>query len=187
MLIELGAVLLVLAVLGRIAARFGLPSIPLYLVAGLLMGEGSAVALDASSGFIRVGADIGVVLLLLLLGLEYQPEELTSGLRANWMAGLVDLVTSFTPGWLVGVMLGWSQPAAVLLGGVTYISSSGIIAKMLSDLDRLGNRETPVVLAILVIEDSVMAVFLPLTGVLLRPGSPKRCRYRLPWARSCSA
>ena len=93
-----------------------------------------------------------MVLLLLLLGLEYEPEELTAGLRANWPAGLVDLVTSFTPGYLAGVLLGWAQPAAVLLGGVTYISSSGIIAKLLSDLDRLGNRETPVILSILVIE-----------------------------------
>ena len=61
---------------------------------------------------------------------------------------------------------------AVLLGGITYISSSGIIAKLLSDLDRLGNRETPVILSILVIEDIVMAVFLPLTGVLLVGASP---------------
>ena len=113
-----------------------------------------------------------MVLLLLLLGLEYEPEELTAGLRANWPAGLVDLVTSFTPGYLAGVLLGWAQPAAVLLGGVTYISSSGIIAKLLSDLDRLGNRETPVILSILVIEDIVMAVFLPLTGVLLVGASP---------------
>jgi monovalent cation:H+ antiporter-2, CPA2 family len=171
-LVELGALLLLLAALGRLAARVGLPSIPLYLVAGLLLGEGGAVSLDASTDFIQVAADIGLVLLLLLLGLEYQPEELTSGLRANWTAGLVDLVTSFTPGWLMGMLLGWSQPAAVLLGGVTYISSSGIIAKLLSDLDRLANRETPVVLAILVIEDIVMAVFLPLTGVLLVGASP---------------
>ena len=171
-LIELGAVLLVLAVLGRVAARLDLPSIPLYLIAGLLLGEGSVFPLNASTGFIRVGADLGVVLLLLLLGLEYEPEELTAGLRANWPAGLVDLVSSFTPGYLGGLLLGWDQPAAVLLGGITYISSSGIIAKLLSDLDRLGNRETPVILSILVIEDIVMAVFLPLTGVLLVGASP---------------
>lgn len=171
-LIELGAVLLVLALLGRLAARVDLPSIPLYLVAGLLLGEGSAIPLDASTEFIRIGADLGVVLLLLLLGLEYQPEELAAGLQANWKAGLVDLVGSFTPGYVAGVVMGWSQPAAVLLGGVTYISSSGIIAKLLGDLERLGNRETPVILSILVIEDIVMAVFLPLTGVLLVGASP---------------
>jgi monovalent cation:H+ antiporter-2, CPA2 family len=54
------------------------------------------------------------------------------------------------------------------MGGVTYISSSGIVAKVLGDLGRLGNRETPVVLSILVFEDLVMALYLPiLTAVLI--------------------
>jgi CPA2 family monovalent cation:H+ antiporter-2 len=166
-LVELGVVLLVLAVLGRLAARADLPSIPLYLLAGLLLGQGSLFPLDASAEFIRVGADVGVVLLLLLLGLEFEPEELRDGLRANWPAGALDLVANFVPGWLLGLALGWSATSALLLGGITYISSSGIIAKLLGDLDRLGNRETPVVLSVLVIEDIVMAVFLPLSGVLL--------------------
>ena len=54
------------------------------------------------------------------------------------------------------------------MAGVTYISSSGIVAKVLADLGRLGNRETPVVLSILVFEDLAMAVYLPiLTAVLV--------------------
>ena len=168
-LIELGAVLLVLAVCGRLAARIGLPSIPLYLLAGLLLGEGSPIALQASSEFIRIGADLGVVLLLLLLGLEYTPEELAHGMRTNWLAGIVDLVASFTPGLLAGLLLGWDPVACVLLGGITYITSSGIVAKLLSDLNRLGNRETSTVLSMLVMEDIVMAVFLPIAAVLIVP------------------
>ena len=166
-LIELGAVLLLLGVCGRLAARVGLPSIPLYLLAGLLLGEGSPVALEASSEFIRIGADLGVVLLLLLLGLEYTPEELSHGIRTNWLAGLVDFVASFTPGFLGGLLLGWGTVASFLLGGITYITSSGIVAKLLADLDRLGNRETSTVLSLLVIEDIVMAVFLPVAAVLI--------------------
>ena len=49
----------------------------------------------------------------------------------------------------------------MLLGGVSWVSSSGIVAKVLADLDRLGNRETPAILNLLVIEDLAMAVFLP--------------------------
>jgi CPA2 family monovalent cation:H+ antiporter-2 len=166
-LVELGAVLLVLALSGRLAARIGIPSIPLYLLAGLLMGQGSPLALEASTSFIRIGADLGVVLLLLLLGLEYTPDELSDGLRRNWQAGLVDLVASFTPGFVGGLLLGWGATASFLLGGITYITSSGIVAKLLADLDRLGNRETPTVLSLLVMEDIVMAVYLPVAGVLL--------------------
>lgn len=172
LLLELGAVLVGLALLGRLAGRFRLPTIPIYLVAGLLLGDGSLVPLDASTGFIRGAADLGVVLLLLLLGLEYTPTELRTGLTQGWAAGLVDLVANAAPGVLAALLLGWGPTAAVLLGGVTYISSSGIVAKQLVDLDRIANRETPTVLSILVFEDLVMAVYLPVVGVLLAGGGP---------------
>jgi len=55
----------------------------------------------------------------------------------------------------------------VLLGGVCWVSSSGVVAKVLADLDRLGNRETPAVLNLLVIEDLAMAVYLPVVGALV--------------------
>ena len=55
----------------------------------------------------------------------------------------------------------------MLLGGVTWISSSGVVAKLLADLGRIGNRETPVVLSLLVLEDLAMAAYLPLVAVLL--------------------
>lgn len=170
-LAEVGAILLILAVVGRVATRLGLPPIPLYLTAGLLLGEGSALPLDSSTEFIATCADIGVVLLLLLLGLEYTPDELRTGLTTGWAAGVTDLVASSAPGILAGLLLGWGFTAALVLGGVTYISSSGIVAKQIFDLDRMANRETPTVLSILVFEDLVMAVFLPILGVLLIGGA----------------
>ena len=166
-LIELGIVLLVLGALGRVAQWWGLPTIPLYLLGGLVMGQGGFIPIDAGEDFIAVGAQIGVVLLLLLLGLEYSPQDLRTGLRSTWKAGLLDLVLNGAPGFALGILLGWSPTASLLLAGVTYISSSGIIARLLDDLGRVGNRETPVILSLLVMEDIVMAVFLPLVAVLL--------------------
>ena len=64
-------------------------------------------------------------------------------------------------------MLGWEPAAAALLGGVSWVSSSGVVSKVLADLDRLGNRETPAVLNLLVIEDLAMAVYLPVVGALI--------------------
>ena len=90
------------------------------------------------------------------LGLEDSASELMGSLRAAAPAGLVDLVLNFTPGLVGGLLLGWSALAAVVLGGVTYVTSSGIVAKVLGDLGRLGNRETPVILSILVVEDLAM-------------------------------
>lgn len=166
-LLELGVVLLVLGVLGRLAARLGIPSVPLYLLSGLALGEGGIFPIAAGEEFLSVAAEIGVVVLLLLLGLEYSPADLRNGIRGNWQAGVVDIFSSGTPGVLLGLLLGWDLPAALLLGGVTYISSSGIIARLLGDFDRLANRETPVILSLLVMEDVVMAVFLPIMAVVL--------------------
>lgn len=165
--IELGALVVGMAVLARLAGRMGLSPIPLYLLAGLAFGEGGLLPLDLSADFVEVGAELGVVLLLFMLGLEYTGEELASSLRHGIRAAILDLLLNFTPGLLLGLLLGWDPVAAVLLGGVTYISSSGVIAKGLSDLNRLGNRETPSILTLLVSEDLVMAVYLPLIAVLL--------------------
>ena len=66
----------------------------------------------------------------------------------EYRSGLLDLVLNMTPGFFAGLLLGWDPEEALLLGGVTYISSSGIIAKLLSDLGRMGNRETPAVISV---------------------------------------
>ena len=169
-LIELGSVAVGLALLARLAIRMGFSAIPLYLLAGLAFGNGGLVPLDISRGFIQMGAQMGVLLLLFLLGLEYTGEELRDSLKQAVPAGAVDLVLNFTPGLLTGWLLGWSPLAAMLLGGITYISSSGIAAKVLTDLKRLNHPETPSVFAVLMMEDLAMAVFLPLCAVLLIGG-----------------
>lgn len=170
-LIQLGAVFFGLGVLGRIAGRIGLSPIPLYLLGGLVFGTGGLIELHEVEDFIHIASEIGVVLLLLLLGLEYTAGELVTGMRKSWPAGLLDLVLNATPGVIVALMLGLGPTGAIAMAGVTYISSSGIVAKVLNDLGRLGNRETPTILSILVFEDLAMAVYLPvLTAVLAGVG-----------------
>jgi monovalent cation:H+ antiporter-2, CPA2 family len=169
--IELGAVVVGLAILARLASRIGFSAIPLYLLAGLAFGNGGLLPLDLSKGFIQLGSEIGVLLLLFMLGLEYTGEELRTNLRRGFPAGVLDLALNFPPGFVAGLLLGWKPLPAVLLGGVTYISSSGVIAKVLAELRRLENPETPTVLAILVLEDLAMAVYLPIVAVLLLGGS----------------
>ncbi|MFV2102534.1 cation:proton antiporter [Micromonospora sp. LOL_024] len=167
LLVEVGALLFLLGLLGRLSRRIGLSPIPLYLLAGLAFGHGGIVELNASEEFFAVGAEIGVILLLVMLGLEYSATELIGNLRASAPAGLIDVLLNALPGAAFALLLGWGWVAAVVLAGITWISSSGVIAKVLADLGRLGNRETPVVLSVLVIEDLAMAFYLPLVTALL--------------------
>ena len=169
--LELGGIILLLAILARLAVRVGLSPIPLYLVGGLAFGEGGIVPLVTSEEFVDVGAEVGVVLLLLMLGLEYSAQELVTGMRTTFRAGVMDLVLNFAPGYVAGLLLGFGAVGSLYLGGVTYISSSGVVAKLLSDLDWTANRETPVVLSLLVFEDLAMAIMLPILGALAVGGT----------------
>jgi CPA2 family monovalent cation:H+ antiporter-2 len=167
LLIEVGALLFALGMLGRLGRRAGLSPIPLYLLAGLAFGHGGLLPLSASTEFIQVGAEIGVILLLVMLGLEYSADELIGNLRAAAPAGVLDAVLNALPGAGFALLLGWDWRAALVLAGITWVSSSGVIAKVLADLGRLGNRETPVILSVLVIEDLAMAFYLPAVTAVL--------------------
>jgi CPA2 family monovalent cation:H+ antiporter-2 len=173
-LIELGLAIVGLAILARVATRFGFSSIPLYLIAGLAFGNGGLAPMHLSQNFIRIGAEIGVLLLLFMLGLEYTAEELGRNLRRGMPDGLLDFMLNFTPGFSAGMLLGWNFLGSLLLGGVTWISSSGIVAKLLGELGGMQNSEIPLVLSILVLEDLAMALYLPIVGVLLIGGGKAR-------------
>ncbi|MFY9764946.1 MAG: cation:proton antiporter [Mycobacterium sp.] len=166
LLLQLGAVLTALALLGTVARRFALSPIPVYLLTGLALGNGGISPVAIAGQFITTGAPIGIVLLLLTLGLEFSATEFASSLRHHLPSAAVDVVLNATPGALAGWLLGLNGVGVLALAGVTYVSSSGVIARLLEDLHRLGNRETPAVLAVLVLEDFAMAAYLPLVAVL---------------------
>ncbi len=166
-IIEVGALLFVMSLLGRLSARIGFSPIPLYLLAGLAFGTGGLAPLDASEGFFEVGSEIGVILLLAMLGLEYSAGELLAGLKRSSTAGVLDMLLNALPGALFALLLGWGPVAAVALAGITWATSSGVAAKLLRDLGRVSNRETPVILSILVIEDLAMAFYLPILSAIV--------------------
>ena len=172
--LELGGATLGLALLARLSNRWSFSAIPFYLLAGLAFGNGGLLPLNVSKKFDEIGSEIGVLLLLFMLGLEYSGEQLRQNLASGLSAGAIDFFLNFLPGLAAGLLLGWNMLPSILLGGVTYISSSGIIARVLSELRRLNCPETPVVLSILVIEDLVMAIYLPLVAVLIAGGGPQK-------------
>src|SRR5205807_3828394 len=95
--IELGLVIVGLAVLARLASRWGFSAIPLYLLAGLAFGNGGLMPLNVSQDFVHLGAATGVVLLLFMLGLEYTGEELGASLRTGLPSVVGGFVLNFSP------------------------------------------------------------------------------------------
>src|SRR6201987_3903782 len=100
--IVLGLVVAGLAILARVGSRWGFSAIPLYLLAGLAFGKGGLAPLKLSENFVHIGAEIGVLLLLFMLGLEYTGDQLRSNLRTGLPAGIADFLLNFLPGLIAG-------------------------------------------------------------------------------------
>jgi CPA2 family monovalent cation:H+ antiporter-2 len=131
--IELGLVIADVAVASRVSSHFGFSTIPLYLLARIALGKRGLARLPLSRGFIHVGAEIGVRLPLFMLGLEYTGEELKHQLQTGLPAGLVDIVLKFSAGSDCRVPRGMEATRGSSPGWHYYVSSSGVIAKILAD------------------------------------------------------
>jgi CPA2 family monovalent cation:H+ antiporter-2 len=180
-LLELGLAFVAIAIAGAVAERVDISVIPLYVVAGVLVGESGLGTLDWLSiggvspaglaipggGTMLLLAELGIVLLLFFLGLEFSVDRLLASRRQMSRAGLLDAVVNFPVGVGVGLLLGWSAVEAALLGGIVYISSSAIITKSMLDLGWIANDESETILGVLVFEDLVIAGYLAVVTPLV--------------------
>lgn len=164
--IQLGGLLLGLSLLSRLASALKQSPIPFYMTAGLFIGSGGFFAFAESKEFLSLGSEIGVIVLLLMLGLEYSPKELVTSLRKNKSIAALDTLLNAVPGFIAGLLLGWGITGAFILAGVTWVTSSGVTVKLLRDLGRIANRETPTIISVLVLEDIAMAFYLPVLSAV---------------------
>ncbi|MFM8193307.1 MAG: cation:proton antiporter [Actinomycetota bacterium] len=164
---ELGSVLVGLGIAAFIASRINLSVVPIFLLTGLFFGNGGIVALELSDDFLDLGAQWGAILLLLLLGLEYSAQELFESVKRRKSLGLVDLIVNFLPGAAFGLLLGWGLLGALTLGGITYVSSSGIASQFIKDSRSESRESTKRAVSVLVIEDLFLAPYLPVLSAIL--------------------
>jgi len=164
--IQLGGLLLAVSLLSRVAKHIQQSAIPFYMTLGLFLGAGSFIPLTESSEFLAIGSEIGVVFLLLMLGLEYSPKELIQNLSKNKSTAMFDALFNAIPGFVAGWLMGWGPVGAFILAGVTWVTSSGVTVRLLKELGRLSNRETPTVISVLVLEDLAMAFYLPVLSAV---------------------
>ncbi|MFF6951254.1 cation:proton antiporter [Streptomyces iakyrus] len=160
-LLALGGAFLAAALLARLGGRIGLPTIPLFMLAGILLGPHTPglVIVEDAHDFEMLSA-LGLVLLLFYLGLEFHLDDLKSGGRRLLTAGGTYLLLNVGAGLGFGFALGWGVREALVLAGVLGISSSAIVTKVLIDLGRIGRPETRLILGVIVVEDIFLALYL---------------------------
>ncbi|MFF7381256.1 cation:proton antiporter [Streptomyces griseoluteus] len=160
-LLAMGGAFLAAAFLARLGARFGVPTIPLFMLAGLLLGPHTpGLVLVSDPGDFEMLSALGLVLLLFYLGLEFELDDLRRGGRRLLTAGGIYLLLNVGAGLGFGFALDWGAREALVLAGVLGISSSAIVTKILIDLGRISRPETRLILGVIVVEDLFLALYL---------------------------
>ena len=156
---DLAVVTMVAALTGMLARRVGQPSILGYLLAGLIVGPYIPIPLFADPHRMEELAEVGVVLVMFAVGLEFRIKRLVEILPLSGLTAAVQIGALAWGGFTVGSLLGWSTSASVCLGAALSISSTMVVSAVL--------RTRPVdedvrahVFGVLVVQDVVAIVLM---------------------------
>ncbi|MCS5732629.1 cation:proton antiporter [Herbiconiux daphne] len=168
-LLVLGILFVIAYVLGRLGKSIGLPAIPIYMVVGLIASPYFTwFPLSFAHGdYIELIAVFGLILLLFNLGLEFDQDEFFSNAGKLIISGGSYIAINMAVGLVFGFLVGWGSREALIIAGITATSSSAIVTKLLIELNRLANRETPMILGVTVVEDVFIAIYLAIVSVVL--------------------
>ncbi|MFW6006555.1 MAG: cation:proton antiporter [Halanaerobiales bacterium] len=143
-----GIMLILFAGIDYLSHRFKFSSIIILIILGIMAGffiEGSIA--------LHTVADIGIILLFFLLGLEFPLNRMMTISRKSWPAGLIDIILNIGIGLLISLIFGFNLITSFFIGSVIYASSSSITLKLLEEKKRMANKETEFILALLIFED----------------------------------
>ncbi len=168
-LITLGILFVLAYGLGRVGKLIGLPAIPIYMLIGLVASPNFELIpfLNFESADVQLVAVFGLIFLLFYLGLEFDTDEFFGNARRLLISGGTRIAINMGSGFIFGMFVGWGTREALIIAGMTAMSSSAIITKLLIELRRLANQETPTILGIAVVEDVFIAIYLAIVSVVL--------------------
>jgi len=167
-LLVLGILFLIAYALGRVGKLIGLPSIPIYMLVGLLASPHFHLfPIEFDSEYVELIAIFGLIFLLFNLGLEFDQDEFFGNAGKLLISGGSYIIVNMGVGFAFGFMVGWGTREALVIAGMTATSSSAIVTKLLIELRRLANPETPMILGVTVVEDIFIAVYLAIVSVVI--------------------
>jgi Kef-type K+ transport system membrane component KefB len=167
MLLPLAGILVGAKAAAQISHRFGLPAVFGELLLGLLLGPSLLGILTPNETF-QLFADIGVILLMFMAGLETDTTAMKQAGRASTLTAVGGVILPLAGGLLVGRAFGMEWHHALFLGAVLTATSVSISAQTLRELGRLRSREGSTILGAAIIDDVlgvlVFALVMSLSG-----------------------
>ncbi len=159
---NLGLLLLFGFLGGWLAAGRGQSVIIGYILVGAALGP-NALGVITETTLVRAISELGILLLMFFLGVEFSLERLKRVRAAVLLVGTGELLANLSVGFLVGYALGWGMIERAFLAGIVAMSSSGVVAKLLIEWRRTANPEAEALMGIMVFEDFIAVLYL---GVL---------------------
>ncbi len=135
--------------------KLKLPSVLLYIILGLVVSP-FFMQLHA----IHAVAEVGIVLLFFVLGLDFPLSRMMSISKKIWPAGFIDIVLNLAGSMLIAIIFGLNFVSSFILGSMAYATSSSISAKELEEKKRLANPEAEFILALLIFEDLIAPILV---------------------------
>jgi len=152
-----------------IARRLGLPVILGYLIGGIAVGPfGFGLVGDVEQ--IRTLAEIGVILLLFTLGLEFSLKTLKKMGKVAVIGGMVQILATTALGLVIGLLLHWPLTEAVFFGFFIALSSTMIVLKLLMERGELDTAHGRVMIGILLVQDLAVVPMMVVLPVIGEPG-----------------
>lgn len=171
---EVGLALGLVAIAALLSARLRFSIVPFLILAGMAVGPHipKIGILDLrfveSAHIIHFMGRVGILFLLFYLGLEFSVGRLIKSGRSIAIGGTIYIALNFSLGLGYAFLMGWPIKEVLVAAGITTISSSAIVAKVLVDMRRTANPETELILGIIMFEDVFLAVYLSLvSGIVL--------------------
>lgn len=165
-LLSLVVIFLAAKLFGELAERIGQPAVLGEMVGGIIVGASGLRLIDANDPVIHIFAELGVVLLLFLIGLETDLSRLIAVGPVAMAVAVIGVVVPFCGGYGVGLALGYPPVLCLFLGAALTATSVGITARVLSDLGQLKSNESQVILGAAVVDDILGLILLSIVSVL---------------------
>ncbi len=172
-LVMLVLVLAAARLCGSLARRLGQPAVLGELLAGVLVGPSVLGVLlgwpvvDPANETLHHLAELGVVVLLFEIGLETDLGKLLSVGPTSLAVAVVGVAAPFALGFLCCRLLGYTSAIALVAGATLTATSVGITARVLSELGRLQDVESQVILGAAVLDDVIGLVILAVVNARL--------------------
>jgi CPA2 family monovalent cation:H+ antiporter-2 len=163
---DLALVLLAAVIGGALAWGTGQPLVLGYVLGGMAVSPFTPGPAVASTRNFEVFAEIGVVLLMFCVGLEFSLKDL---LRVKWVAligGPLGILLSIAVAVATGAALGWSPMQGLMVGIVTSVASTMVLARLLVDRGELHTRHGRILIGMSLVEDLAVVVLLALMPAL---------------------